>query len=121
MATWRGVMADSEAVRSRRKRAHAAGDHSLCRRCDAVRGGSPARLPTSVPDLPTQLPSGRGEVTDAAAELRQLAYRMAEAHREDPGNAILGAELRKTLLELMPKGKPDADADLTGLFGALQA
>jgi len=29
--------------------------------------------------------------------------------------------LRKTLLELMPKGKPQADADLTGLFGALQA
>jgi hypothetical protein len=46
---------------------------------------------------------------------------MAEAHRSDPGNAILGAELRKTLLELMPKGKADADADLTGLFGALQA
>jgi hypothetical protein len=60
-------------------------------------------------------------VTDAAAELRQLAHRMAEAHRADPGNAILGAELRKTLLTLMPKGKQDVDADLTGLFGALQA
>ena len=62
-----------------------------------------------------------GEVTDARAELRQLAYRMAEAHRAEPGNAILGAELRKTLLELMPKARTDADADLTGLFGALQA
>jgi hypothetical protein len=112
-------MADSEAVRSRRKRAHAAGDHSLCRRCAAVRGGLPTQLPASVPDLPAQLPSG--EVTDAASELRQLAARMAEAHRADPSNAILGAELRKTLLELMPKGKQDADADLTGLFGALQA
>ena len=76
----------------------------------------PAR-PVAVPDLPEDA----GEVTDARAELRQLAHRMAEAHRADPGNAILGAELRKTLLELMPKGKQDADADLTGLFGALQA
>ncbi|SRR6266568_881307 len=109
-------MADSEAVRSRRKRAHASGDHSLCRRCPAVVKAPPvARLP----DLP--VPAGRGEVTDAAAELRQLAHRMAEAHRADPSNAILGAELRKTLLELMPKGRPDADADLTGLLATLQA
>jgi hypothetical protein len=100
-------MADSEAVRSRRKRAHAAGDHHLCRaNCAALTLAAPATV---------------GEVTDARAELRQLAYRMAEAHRAEPGNAILGAELRKTLLELMPKGKTDADADLTGLFGALQA
>jgi hypothetical protein len=100
-------MADSEAVRSRRKRAHASGDHRLCRRdCAALKLAAPVAV---------------GEVTDARAELRQLAARMAEAHRADPGNAILGAELRKTLLELMPKGKQDADADLTGLFGALQA
>lgn len=58
---------------------------------------------------------------DPAAELRELAARLVWAHQLDPGNAILGAELRKTLLELMPKGKPEADADLTGLFGALQA
>lgn len=110
-------MADSEAVRSRRKRMHAAGDHSLCKRCVAVRGGAVLPRPVAVPDLAL----GSGEVTDAPAELRQLAYRMAEAHRADPSNAILGAELRKTLLELMPKGNADADADLTGLFGALQA
>jgi hypothetical protein len=118
-------MADSEAVRSRRKRAHAAGDHSLCRRCAAVRGRpekggySAGRL--SVSELPPPPALICAEVTDAASELRQLAARMAEAHRGDPSNAILGAELRKTLLELMPKGKQDADADLTGLFGALQA
>jgi hypothetical protein len=99
-------VADSGALRVRRARAHKAGDHSLCRRCAALKLAAPPAL---------------GEVTDAAAELRQLAARMAEAHRADPGNAILGAELRKTLLELMPKGKTDADADLTGLFGALQA
>jgi hypothetical protein len=101
------ILADSEALRARRSRRHKAGDHSLCRGgCAALKLAAPAAI---------------GEVTDARAELRQLAYRMAEAHRSDPGNAILGAELRKTLLELMPKGKQDADADLTGLFGALQA
>ena len=100
-------MADSEALRARRSRRHRAGDHSLCR-------GSCASLKLAAP-------TAVGEVTDARAEMRQLAYRMAEAHRNDPGNAILGAELRKTLLELMPKAKQDADADLTGLFGALQA
>jgi hypothetical protein len=99
-------LADSGALRVRRSRAHKAGDHSLCRNCAALKLAAPVAV---------------GEVTDAASELRQLAARMAEAHRADPGNAILGAELRKTLLELMPKGKQDADADLTGLFGALQA
>jgi hypothetical protein len=100
------IVADSGALRVRRSRAHKAGDHSLCRNCAALKLAAPVAV---------------GEVTDARAELRQLAARMAEAHRADPGNAILGAELRKTLLELMPKGKQDADADLTGLFGALQA
>ena len=99
-------MADSEALRARRSRRHRAGDHSLCRsNCASLRLAAPAAA---------------GEVTDAQAEMRQLAYRMADAHRADPSNAILGAELRKTLLELMPKGKQEADADLTGLFGALQ-
>ena len=103
-------MADSGALRVRRSRAHKAGDHSLCRNCAALKLAAPVAAAAAA-----------GEVTDARAELRQLAYRMAEAHRGDPGNAILGAELRKTLLELMPKAKTDADADLTGLFGALQA
>ena len=63
----------------------------------------------------------RGESLDPAAEMRRLAARLAEAHENDPSNAIVAAELRKTLLELMPKDKGNADADLTGLFGALQA
>jgi hypothetical protein len=84
-----------------------------------VRGGS--RTVPELPPPPVPVCVQAGEVTDAASELRQLAARMAEAHRADPGNAILGAELRKTLLTLMPKGKTEADADLTGLFGALQA
>jgi hypothetical protein len=60
-------------------------------------------------------------VLDPAAEMRRLAARMALAHEADPSNAVLGAELRKTLLELMPKSNGKPDADLTGLFGALQA
>jgi hypothetical protein len=46
---------------------------------------------------------------------------MAEAHRADPSNAILGAELRKTLVELIGKRAEKPDDDLAGLFGALQA
>ena len=100
-------MADSDALRMRRSRRHKAGDHSLCRaNCAALRLAAPA---------------ADGEVGDAALELRQLAFRLAEAHRAEPGNAILAAELRKTLLELMPKASGKPDADLTGLFSALQA
>jgi hypothetical protein len=58
---------------------------------------------------------------DAEAEMRALASRLAAAHEAEPSNALLARELRMTLAELMPKGKPDADADLTGLFSALQA
>ena len=109
-------MADSGALRVRRARAHKAGDHSLCRRCVAVRAeGGAAQVVASVPVPPAD------PVFDAASEMRELAARMVSAHCADPSNAILGAELRKTLLELMPKGNQDADADLTGLFGALQA
>jgi hypothetical protein len=107
-------MADSGAMRQRRSKAHKAGDHSLCgSRCSAVPRTSPflTVVPPSVPEVEF----------DAAAEMRALAARMAEAHRADPSNAILGAELRKTLLELMPKDAGKPDADLTGLFSALQA
>ena len=109
-------MADSGALRVRRARAHKAGDHSLCRRCAAVRAeGGPLDAVTSLPDPPA------APEFDAKAEMRELAARMVSAHCADPSNAILGAELRKTLLELMPKDSGNADADLTGLFGALQA
>jgi hypothetical protein len=108
-------MADSEAVRSRRKRLHRAGDHSLCRRCAAVRGeAEPLREVTSLPDQPAA-------ALDPPAELRALASRLAAAHRADPANSLIARELRMTLADLMPKGKQDADADLAALFGALQA
>jgi hypothetical protein len=106
-------VADSDALRQRRRKAHVQGDHSLCRRCQVVKPHPVAAV--------ADLPPGIGEVTDAPSELRQLAWRMAEAHRADPANAILGRELRVTLQALIPKGDEKADADLTGLFGALQA
>jgi hypothetical protein len=109
-------LADSGALRVRRARAHKAGDHSLCRRCAAVQGG-PAR-PQVFSIAPAPAP---GPVLDPAAEMRRLASRMALAHEADPSNAVLGAELRKTLLELMPKNAGKPDADLTGLFSSLQA
>lgn len=106
-------MADSEAVRSRRKRLHAAGDHSLCRRCAAVLGETrPPQVVRLAPDSPE---------FDPQAEMRRLAARLAVEHEAQPSNALLARELRMTLAELMPKGKRDADADLTGLFSALQA
>jgi hypothetical protein len=106
-------VADSDALRQRRRKAHVQGDHSLCRRCTVVK-------PRPVFPV-TDLAPGAGEVKDAAAELRQLAFRLVAAHTADPANGVLAKELRSTLVALMPKGKPDADADLTGLFDALQA
>ena len=94
-------MADSEAVRSRRKRAHAAGDHSLCRRgCAALKLAAPPADPPAAAD-------------DPKAELRQLAARLAEAHRADPGNANLARELRMTLQALMGK---TADGELAEIL-----
>ena len=109
-------MADSEAVRSRRKRLHAAGDHSLCRRCAAVTGKPPAASPLTV--LPS--PVAAAEL-DPVAEMRRLALRLVAAHEGDVSNTLLARELRMTLHELMPKDAGKADADLTGLFAALQA
>src|SRR5260370_9786059 len=84
-------MADSEAVRSRRKRAHAAGDHSLCRRdCAALKLAAP--------------PADAPAAADPKTELGQLAARLAAAHRADPGNANLARELRMTLHALMGTG-----------------
>jgi hypothetical protein len=105
-------VADSDALRVRRSRAHKAGDHSLCRRCPAVK---PA-LASFPPGLQT------AEVADAEAELRRLAARLVAAHEHEPSNAILARELRMTLEALMAAADTEKpDADLTGLFGALQA
>jgi hypothetical protein len=58
---------------------------------------------------------------DPQAEMRALAVRLVAAHEGDVSNTLLARELRMTLHELMPKDSKAADADLTGLFAALQA
>jgi hypothetical protein len=83
-------VADDDALRSRRKRAHAAGDHRLCRRCAALRGGM----------VPAASPVADGGPVDPQASLEALARRLEDAHRAEPGNALLARELRMTLGKL---------------------
>ena len=104
-------MPDSEALRARRARRHKAGDHSLCKRCAAVRstGGPPEGFPPRlVPPL--------ARVDDPVAELRQLAAQLAQAYRTEPGNALLARELRMTLQALVPQKAGNTDDDLSDLF-----
>lgn len=111
-------MADNEAVRSRRKRLHASGDHSMCRRCAAVRGDAAAEVASRLTALPSP---EAGAVLDPRTEMERLALRLVAAHEGAPQNTLLARELRATLKELMPEGAGGMDADLTGLFRALQA
>src|SRR6266567_661754 len=98
-------MADSEAVRSRRKRAHAAGDHHLCRNCAALKLAAPTE------DSPP--------VADPMAEMRRLAGRVVAAHEKDPGNANLAREARMTLQALMGPGEA-VDGELAEMFAAFR-
>jgi hypothetical protein len=98
-------MPDSEALRSRRKRAHAAGDHSLCKRCAALKLAEP----------PAEAPP----VDDPMAEMRRLAGRVVLAHEKDPGNANLAREARMTLQALMGPGET-VDSDLAEMFAAFR-
>jgi hypothetical protein len=93
-------MPDSDALRSRRKRRHQAGDHSLCGRCDTVRTAAPVPAPAGVPE---------GQV-DAQAALERQARRLEAAREASPGDAALEKELRTTLLVL--RGGEAADDDL---------
>ena len=103
-------MADSGALRVRRARAHKAGDHSLCRRCAAVRGEA-APL-ASVEPFPAVV------TLDAEAEMRRLALRLAQAHEGEPANALLARELRMTLRELIAiEGTGSGFDDLAAEYG----
>jgi hypothetical protein len=104
------TIADSDALRARRRRAHKRGDHSLCRRCAAVTGKPEGQEGQEIP------PSPGAEVWNPQAEMRQLAAQLAAAYRADPGNAALAKELRLTLQALMGGGKGSGDDDLADLF-----
>jgi hypothetical protein len=97
-------VADSDALRARRKRAHAANDHHLCRHWPE---------PAPVSSLPSPDP---GDGFDPAAEMRRLAGRLAAATRADPANTSLAREYRAVLLVLMGKDGQEADPALAELF-----
>jgi hypothetical protein len=82
------------------------GDHSLCRRCKAVRPPVPG-----IPAVPA------GEVTDAALEMRRMAFRLAAAHEAEPANALIAQQLRMTLQAL---GVAKANDGLGELYAALR-
>jgi hypothetical protein len=100
-------MADSEALRARRYRAHRAGSHELCRHP----GLEIAADPPAFDDA--------GEIGDPVAALEQLAGRLAGAYAANRGNVMLARELRLTLVDLVKLKPPDEDFDaaLKDLFG----
>jgi len=79
-----GIMADSSTLRSRRCRAHANGDHHLCRHGEAR-------------SVLAAVPAGDGSPVDPRRSLERLAARLEVAHVQDAGNAGLAGELRRTL------------------------
>jgi hypothetical protein len=120
------IMADSDALRSRRKRLHAAGDHSLCRRCDARRAQlagltaawDAAAVPVArVPARGSQDPniSPASETLQPKAMMEGLAQRLEEAHKADPPDSAVARELRMTLQAL--GGAGGGDDELSGFLG----
>jgi hypothetical protein len=98
------TIADSAALRTRRARAHKAGDHSLCKRCPEV------RIDPQEQEVPA----------DDAGKLRWLAAALAQAYKAEPGNALLARELRMTLQALMGgRSAGSQDAELEELFAEL--
>jgi hypothetical protein len=97
-------MPDSNALRSRRKRAHAAGDHHLCKHWP-----QPAPVSLAPPPEP-------GDGFDPGLELRKLAGRLAAAYAADTGNAALARELRQTLLAISAPGEDNELAELMRTF-----
>jgi hypothetical protein len=91
-------MTDSDAVRSRRKRLHAAGDCSLCRHD----GRSVVAAPVA------------GDAVDPLVSLRRLAARLEAASEADPGNDRVARVLKDTLATLAGLA-PAADDGLEDL------
>jgi hypothetical protein len=87
-------VADSDALRSRRRRRHARGQHDLCR------PGCAARQLAAVPAGPPETGAESPAITDPAAGLRALAGRLEEAHKASPGDAPLGRVLKDVWVAL---------------------
>jgi hypothetical protein len=87
-------MADSNAERQRRKRAHAAGDHSLC---------TPGRCPAAADrPRPLVIASPVGEL-DPRHELEALARRLVAVTVADPLNTGAAKALVDVLRALPPR------------------
>jgi hypothetical protein len=86
-------MADSEAVRAKRSRAHRHGDHSLC---------DPARCSLGSDDLPVEvvelLEALDAELDDEDRTVRALAFRLA---RLSAGNGPAAVSALRALGELL--------------------
>jgi hypothetical protein len=93
-------MADSNALRQRRKRSHAAGDHSPCRHRGVL----------------AAVEAGPGAWFDAGGEMTRLAGWLEAAHIADPGNAAIARELRLTLLALAGQKPDEGDPVLAELM-----
>jgi hypothetical protein len=113
-------MADTEALRSRRARAHRRGDHHLCRHDRAATRPPPAPNKETpwAPNKETPVCLGcdapaldDGDL-DPRAGLLTLARQLAAAAAGDPANAALARELRETLLAIpAPDDPPDDPLD----------
>ena len=90
-----GSVPDSNALKQRRKRAHAKGDHHLCRATCAAR-----RIAAVPDDSQGGAPESSG-ITDPAEGLRTLAARLEEAHRQCPGDVSLARVLKDTWLAVL--------------------
>ena len=109
-------MADSDALRTRRRRMHAAGDHALCRRCSAVKEPGEAFGPGPLS------PQAAQAAADAEEELQRLAARLTAVHEADPANSLVARELRMTLqvlLEAQKRGARPGKADGIGTAAAV--
>lgn len=103
-------VADDDAVRSRRYRAHKQGNHVYCKR-DCQAGREPVRF-GEIPDDP-------GESLDRFAELRRLCVALRTAYLAEPSSAALAKEWRMSLLCLPGSKDTAADDELAALMREL--
>jgi len=89
-------VADSAALRAKRHRRHAAGDHSLCKHPAEAR-------------IVLARPPGPDAGLDPRAELVALTRRLTAAHEAAPDRADVARELRATLQAVADAEPPAED------------
>ncbi len=112
-------MADDEALRARRSRAHRSGDHQLCRpgSCSALRrppdglagdDDVPVTVAAAVADWGATLEYGPGDVRGPMLTVAMLVARALDAGRGSP--APLVRALRQVLADIVDVQLPPGDA-----------